>query len=73
MSVVEIFQVISAITAIVLILLQNRSSGAGGAFGGGGGSVDFLKQRRGIEKYLFVATVILVVIFAALSVLSLIL
>ena len=73
MSVVEIFQVVSAITAIVLILLQNRSSGAGGAFGGGGGGVDFLKQRRGVEKYLFVATVILVVIFAALSVLNLVL
>ncbi len=72
MSVVEILQVITAITAMVLILVQNRSSGAGGAFGGGGSNVDFLKQRRGIEKYLFVATVIVVIIFAGLSVLNLV-
>jgi len=74
MSLIEITQAVVAITVIILVLLQNRSSGAGGAFGGGGGGGgDFLKQRRGMEKYLFIGTVILVAIFALLSVLNLIL
>ena len=74
MSIIVVGQAITAIAVIVLVLLQNRSSGAGGAFGGGGGGGgDFLKQRRGAEKILFIATVILASVFAILSVVNLIL
>ncbi len=73
MSIVVIGQIATAVAVIILVLLQNRSEGAGGAFGGGGGGGDFLKQRRGAEKILFVATIVFASVFAALSILSLIL
>ena len=74
MSIIVVGQAVTAIALIALILLQNRSSGAGGAFGGGGGGGgDFLKQRRGAEKILFIATIALASIFAILSIVNLIL
>jgi protein translocase SecG subunit len=45
--------------------LQNRGTGLGSAFGGTGGGVYLTK--RGLEKKLFVATIVLAVIFILLS------
>ncbi|MEK7191957.1 MAG: preprotein translocase subunit SecG [Patescibacteria group bacterium] len=70
-QVISIAQVVISVLVIILILLQERSSGAGGLFGGG---TDHAYQtRRGVEKTLFVATIILVVAFTALALLNLIL
>lgn len=66
MSVLNIGQAITAIIVIVLILLQQRGSDAGTLFGGGGGA-GFYQRRRGIEKAIFIATIIFVAIFAILS------
>jgi protein translocase SecG subunit len=55
---------------IVLILLQERSSGLSGVLGGG--ESDFYAKRRGMERLIFGATIVLVIIFTILSVLSLI-
>jgi len=75
MSIIVISQAITGIFVIILILLQDRSTGAGGAFGGGGGGGggDFLQRRRGVEKILFIATIILVSLFTILSILNLVL
>jgi preprotein translocase subunit SecG len=48
------------IALMVVILLQNRSAGLGGAFGGGG---EGFHVRRGSDKRLFQATVVLTALF----------
>ncbi|MBI4119399.1 MAG: preprotein translocase subunit SecG [Parcubacteria group bacterium] len=62
-------QIVTAIVLIVLILLQERSSGLSGVFGGEGG---FYQTRRGLEKGIFIGTIVFAVLFAALAILDLI-
>lgn len=60
MQYIGIAQIVTAILLIVAILLQNRGASVGGVFGGG----DAVYQtKRGVEKKLFIATIILSVIF----------
>ena len=66
-----IIQSIIAVALIVLILLQERSSGLSGIFGGeSGGGV--YQTRRGMEKIIFWATIVLIVILLALSIYQLV-
>ena len=65
MSWLQIIQIIVSILLIIVILLQNRGAGLGSAFGGTGGGVYLTK--RGLEKKLFAATIILAVLFFGLS------
>lgn len=51
---------ISAILTILLILLQQRGASLGAGFGSSG---ELYTTRRGLEKSLFVATIIFAVIF----------
>lgn len=60
----KIAQLVVAVLMTVAILLQNRGAGLGGIFGGGGG---VYLTKRGLEKKLFVATIVLAVIFILLS------
>lgn len=69
MTAIKIAQVIVSILLIVAILLQNRGAGLGSAFGGSGG---VYLTKRGLEKKLFFVTIILSVIFFALSFLGII-
>lgn len=59
-----IAQAIIAVLLIASILLQNRGSGLGGAFGGDFGGY---YTKRGMEKFLVYATVILALIFFVLA------
>jgi protein translocase SecG subunit len=52
---------ISSLGLIALILLQERSSGLSGIFGGEGGG--FYQTRRGMERWLFIATIVLGAVF----------
>lgn len=61
---VKVAQVVVAILLMVAILMQNRGAGLGGVFGGTGG---VYLTKRGLEKKLFIATIILAVIFILLS------
>lgn len=63
-------QIIVSVVIIALILIQERSSGAGGLFGGAGS--EFYQKRRGLERIIFMATVVFLVLFALLSIASLI-
>lgn len=63
-------QIILSLTLIVVIILQRRGSEAGIAFGGGGES---FRSKRGLEKFLFYATIVVAVLFTANSILSLVL
>ena len=64
---IPVIQIILAVIIIGLILLQERSSGMSGLFGGGGGD-GYYQTRRGMEKFIFIATIIAAVIFVALAV-----
>ncbi len=63
----KIIQLIVAILLIVVILLQNKGAGVSGVFGGTGGGGNAFMVKRGLEKKLFVATIILSVLFFAVS------
>jgi len=61
---IKIAQIVVAIALMVAILMQNRGAGLGGVFGGSGG---VYLTKRGLEKKLFVATIVLAAIFLLLS------
>ena len=67
-QVLIILQIVISLVLIGLILMQARGTGLGRTFGGGGGT-SF--TRRGLEKLLFKATFVFVVLFLVISVLSL--
>jgi len=54
-----IFQILVSGLLISLILIQAKGEGLGSSFGGRG----FSSSKRGVEKLIFVATIILVVLF----------
>lgn len=58
------FQVVISILLILTILSQEKGVGLGAAFGGGG---EFYRSKRGIDKLLFVVTVVLSVLFIGTS------
>ena len=62
----SIIQIILSVAIITLILLQERSSGMSGLFGGEGGG--YYQARRGMEKIVFYATIVLVIIFVAVAI-----
>ena len=59
-EILNIIQIVIAALLIVAILLQQRGTGLSATFGGEG-SVYF--KKRGAEKVIFIATIVLVVIF----------
>lgn len=61
---IKISQIIVSLLLVLAILLQNRGAGLGGVFGGSGG---VYLTKRGVEKKLFIATIVLAVIFILLS------
>jgi len=62
-----IAQIIIGVLLIVLVLLQQRGGGMGVL---GGISSQFYGSRRGLEKSIFIFTIILGGLFIALSVIS---
>ncbi|TET77400.1 MAG: preprotein translocase subunit SecG [Dehalococcoidia bacterium] len=68
MSLLNVAQIIIALMVIGVILIQVRGGGLGGIFGGSGESA--FRTRRGVERTLFRFTIVLVVVFIILSILS---
>ncbi|GCE17926.1 preprotein translocase subunit SecG [Dictyobacter kobayashii] len=66
---IRIVQIILSIAVVVFILLQARGAGLGSAFGGSSAGSVF-KTRRGVERLIFNATIVFIVLFALISVLS---
>lgn len=60
-SIFNISQIIIAAALVTVILLQQRGAGSSAIFGGGGGTSYYTK--RGFEKILFIATIILAGLF----------
>ncbi len=70
MDIISIIQIVLAVILIVLVLVQRSEASAGAAFGGGdGGGVTH--TRRGPEKAIFIATIIVAILFVASSVATL--
>lgn len=67
-QIVTFAQIGVSILLIVSILLQQRGTALGSAFGGGGGG-SFHTSRRGVEKKLYWASIVLGVAFIGLAIL----
>lgn len=57
-------QVSFGVLLVLLIVMQNRGAGLGSAWGGGG---EGYMARRGVEKLLFRATILVSAIFVIVS------
>lgn len=60
MKILQIIQIIIAVALMLAILMQSRGVGLSEVFGGSGGAY---RTRRGIEKKLFVGTIVLSTLF----------
>lgn len=69
-EIVNIGQIVVSAVLIIAILLQQRGTTLGGAFGGEG---NVYSSRRGMEKILFIATIVLGIIFIFLAVANVVL
>jgi len=67
---VNIIQIFIAIGLIVLVLLQTKSTSLGSVFGG---DSSIHKTRRGVEKTLHQATIVLSFVFFLIAVMSVVL
>ena len=63
-----IAQIVLSVALILAIMLQVRGGGLGGIFGQ---ADSVYRTRRGVEKTLFQLTVVLVVLFIIISIISL--
>lgn len=62
--ILHLIQIISSLVLIVLVLLQRTQGDTGSSFGD---NTSFLQTRRGAERFLFVCTVIVAVVFVGSS------
>jgi preprotein translocase subunit SecG len=65
----QIAQIVVAVLLTAVISIQGKGAGLSSTFGGGA----LYSTRRGAEKVVFYATIALGIIFAVLSILSLVL
>lgn len=63
----RVFEVLTGVAIIALILMQAKGSGISAVFGGDGG---MYRSRRGVEKILHRATILLSAIFMLLALLN---
>ena len=70
MSIAESMPYIQIVLSVLLIggiLLQQSEAGLGGAFGGGDGFSSGHHTKRGAERTLFIATIIVAILFVVTS------
>lgn len=64
MKPLSILQIIIAVFLVITVALQTRGGGLSSIFGGGGGA---FQVKRGAEKAIFIATIVLSVLFFIVS------
>ena len=69
MTPITIAQTVFGALLIIAILLQQRGAGLSGTFGGGGAAT--YSTRRGAEKFIFTATIILAILWIGVSIVRL--
>lgn len=62
--ILSIAQIVLAILVVGAILLQNKGTTLGGAFGGEG---NVYSTKRGAERVIFIATIVLAALFAGVA------
>lgn len=72
MDILSIAQVLVSAALVALILIQERGSAGGLGVFGGGADGGFYQTRRGLEKVVFAATIVLAFAFAGLALLNLV-
>ena len=60
----NIIPIALAVILIILILMQSRGSGLGGVFGGEG---NVYQTKRGVEKIVFISTIITAALFLGVA------
>lgn len=65
-------QIVLSLLLIAAVLLQHSGATLGGAFGGGDNWSSAFHTRRGLEKALFISTIVIAVLFTIASFLALI-
>ena len=66
-SALPAIQIGLSVVLILFILLQSKGSGLGGVFGGEG---NVYRTKRGAEKILFIATIVVVILFFGVAFLN---
>lgn len=66
-KILTIIQIIISIVLMAAILIQARGTGLGSAWGGGS---ELYRSKRGVERIVFVATIILAAAFLLISIIS---
>jgi protein translocase SecG subunit len=67
MKILTISQIVVSVLLMISILLQNRGSGLSAAFGGDMGGY---YTKRGMEKFLFYASIVLSAAFLVLAIVN---
>jgi len=65
MNIYAVAQIVSGILLTLAILVQHRASGLSSTFGGSGATQ--VVQRRGAEKLIYQASIVLSIVFFGLS------
>lgn len=65
-KIITIIQVCFGVILIALILVQNKGGGLSGVFGGGE-VANVYRTKRGLEKNLFLLTIIFSILFLGIS------
>jgi len=71
-AVLPLVQIVLSVLLIGAILLQQSEGSLGSAFGGSQGGASGWRVKRGMEKQLFIATIVLAALFALTASLTLI-
>jgi protein translocase SecG subunit len=69
-TILPYIQIVISVLLIAGVLLQYSAAGVGGALGGSDSFEAGYHTRRGFEKFLFNATIVLAILFAATSLIS---
>ncbi len=64
-------QIAVSILLVIFILLQQRGTALGSTFGGGGGGGGSYATRRGLQKKIYLVTIVLAGLFIVLGLLNL--
>ena len=71
-SVLPYIQIVLAVILVTAVLLQKTGSQIGGAFGGSDNFSTAYHTRRGLEKTLFIITIVVAILFAVSALITLI-
>ncbi len=66
-DILNVFQILIALTVIAAVVMQAKGAGLGNIFGGAGSEGGY-RTRRGLERTLFRGTIVLMLVFVGLSI-----